>query len=141
MQNAKVNEVAAAKRQLHNLDFSSLNFDFLKGHNVVLFRARAISVRLVLLVVFPALIAGCDEVERHKVLTFFFDGVPLSRREELEEELASPNSGDLEQMRPKQLWYAHEPRKDCTLCHGKRRQVGFSHQIDLVAPVPADCGT
>ena len=47
----------------------------LKGHNVVLFRARAISVGLTLLVAFSALLAGCDEVERSEVLTLFFDGV------------------------------------------------------------------
>jgi len=116
----------------------------LKGHRAVLFQARFTSVRLILLVLLSAFVAGCDEVERHKVVTFFFDGVPSVAGEKVTETDASdPNSRKSAQMRPKLgSWYVHElrePQKKCTVCHGKRRQRGFSRQAHLIAPVPKLC--
>jgi len=93
-----------------------------------------------LLVFFGVLVVSCDEVERYKTLTFFFDGVPPLGQEGLHEELINSNFQESTQTRPKQLWYVHEPQKDCTLCHGKRKQQrGFSLQVRLIAPVPKLC--
>jgi len=103
-------------------------------------RPRPISIGLMLLVFFGVLVVSCDEVEHYKTLTFFFDGVPPLRQEGLQEELANSNFQESTQISSKQLWYVHEPQKDCTLCHGKRKQQrGFSLQVRLTAPVPKLC--
>ncbi|MHC4556659.1 MAG: cytochrome c3 family protein [Planctomycetota bacterium] len=96
------------------------------------------SIGLLLLVYIVVFVVSCDEVERHNVMTFFFDGVPSLKREGFEE-TADANSQEIAQMRPKPAWYVHEPRKDCTVCHGKRRQRGFSSRTYLTAPVPELC--
>ena len=103
------------------------------------FRARYISVGLTLVVLFLAFILGCDEVEHHKVLTFFFDGVPPLGREGLEEGLVYLDSQGSAQRPPTAVWYAHGPRSDCTLCHAERGQRGFSPQTRLIVPVPKLC--
>jgi predicted CXXCH cytochrome family protein len=91
------------------------------------------------LVFFGVLVVSCNEVERYKVLTFLFDGVTPLRRQGLKDELIDSDSQGPAQTRPKSLWYVHEPRKDCTLCHGKREQRRFSVQTHLIAPVPQLC--
>ncbi len=112
----------------------------LKDYYLVLFRARPTSIGLMLLVFFGVLVVSCDEVERYKTLTFFFDGVSPLGQEGLQEELINSNFQESTQIRPKQLWYVHEPQKDCTLCHGRRKQLsGFSLQVRLTAPVPKLC--
>jgi hypothetical protein len=45
-----------------------------------------------LLVFFGMFILSCDEVERHKTLTFFFDGVPPLGPQSLQEEFPDANS-------------------------------------------------
>ena len=112
----------------------------LKDYYVVLFRARPASVGLTLLVFFGVFIISCNEVERYKALTFFFDGVPSLGSEELKGKFVDYDSQEFTQIPPNQLWYVHEPRKDCTICHGKRgQQKGFSLQVRLTAPVPKLC--
>ncbi len=103
-------------------------------------RPRPISIALILLVFFGMFVVSCDEVEHYKTLSFFFDGVPPPTQEGLQEELVNANFQETAQTGPKQLWYVHEPQKDCTLCHGRRRQQrGFSLQVRLTAPVPKLC--
>lgn len=111
----------------------------LKDYYVVLFRGRTALVGLMLLVFLGIFIVSCDEVERHNVLTFFFEGVPPLGQDQLTEEPGDYDSRELSQMRPKQLWYVHQPRKDCTLCHDKSRQRVFSSQTYLIKPVPELC--
>jgi len=60
-------------------------------------------------------------------------------QDELKDELVDSDSQTLRQTRPKQLWYIHQPRKDCTLCHDKSRQRVFSSQTYLIKPVPELC--
>ncbi len=103
------------------------------------FRARYISVGLTLVLLFLAFILGCDEAERHKVLTFFFDGVPPLGRGELEEGPFYLDSKGSAQTHPTAIWYVHGTQSDCTTCHGKRRERGFSAQTRLTAPVPKLC--
>lgn len=85
------------------------------------------------------LLASCDEVERHKALTFFFDGVPPLQTDALETKpsdlkdrkaAAGATTGD---------WHIHEPLKNCTECHGQQRQASFSRKVQLVAEVPQLC--
>ena len=65
--------------------------------------------RLILLILLSAFVVSCNEVARHKVLTFL-----------------SP-------------WYIHEPRNNCTVCHGTRKQRRFSAPTRLIAGVPKLC--
>ncbi len=111
----------------------------LKDYYVVLFRGRTALVGLMLCVFLGIFIISCDEVERHNVLTFFFEGVPPLGQDQLTEEAGDYDSRKLSQVRPEQFWYVHQPRKDCTLCHDKSRQRVFSSQTYLIKPVPELC--
>ena len=92
-----------------------------------------------LLVFFVTFFVSCDEVQRHEALTFFFDGVPPLQPEIFPEGLVDSNSLEPDQTGQKPAWYAHEPSKDCSNCHGKRRQRSFSTQTHLIAPIPKLC--
>jgi predicted CXXCH cytochrome family protein len=85
------------------------------------------------------LLAGCDEGEKHRVLTFFFDGVPP-----LHGEASVTTSSDLKAKSfaaatPVQNWHVHEPVKDCTQCHGRQTRRGTSSKVQLVADPPQLC--
>ena len=103
------------------------------------FRIRPVSTGLMLLVLFGIFFVSCDKVKHHETLTFFFDGVPPLQPEMLQEEIVDANSLEPDQQGQKPLWYVHEPRKDCSICHGKRKQRGFSSQIYLTKSVPKLC--
>ncbi len=111
----------------------------LKDYYVVLFRGRTALVGLMLLVLLGIFVVSCDEVNRHNVLTFFFEGVPPLGQDQLTEELVDSDSRELSQARPKQFWFVHQPTKDCTLCHDFSRQRVFSSQTYLIKPVPELC--
>jgi predicted CXXCH cytochrome family protein len=85
------------------------------------------------------LLASCDEVERHKVLTFFFDGVPPLRRETAETRAAGLKDSRAADKAPAGLWHTHEPVKNCTVCHGEQRRAGAARKVQLVAEVPQLC--
>ena len=110
-----------------------------KNRYIVLFRIRPASFGLTLLVFFGVFLVSCDDVDRHEALTFFFDGVPPLGPEGLQGESLDPNSPELAQMGQAPAWYVHEPRKDCSICHGERKQRSFSSQTYLTAPVPKLC--
>jgi predicted CXXCH cytochrome family protein len=109
-----------------------------KNRYIALFKIRPALLGLILLVL---LVISCNEMERHKVLTFFFDGVPPLGQEGLGTEPAEPISPELAQTGQTQVWYVHEARKDCSNCHSKRIQRGFSSQprLRLIAPIPKLC--
>ena len=92
-----------------------------------------------LLVFFGIFIVSCDDVERHKALTFFFDGVPPLGQEYFQEDSIDPNSQEFAQTDQTPEWFVHEPRKDCSICHGKRTQRSFSSQTYLTASIPKLC--
>jgi predicted CXXCH cytochrome family protein len=50
-----------------------------------------------------------------------------------------PNSLSPDQAGQKPAWYAHEPSRDCSNCHSKRKQRTFSTQTRLIAPIPKLC--
>jgi len=118
--------------------FVSIVMPGLRNHYDMLLQVKPASIGL-MLVVFGVFIVSCDDVERYEIMNFFFDGVPPLGQEGLEEELANFNSQDITQTSPETAWYVHEPRKDCTICHGKRRQQGFSSQTYLTSPIPKLC--
>ena len=110
----------------------------LKDYYVVLFQTRIALIGLMLLVFLGIFVVSCDEVEHHDVLTFFFEGVPPLHGQ-LTEELVDSDSQGLSRKGPKQPWFIHQPRKDCTVCHDKSKQRLFSSQTYLRKPVPELC--
>ncbi len=111
----------------------------LKNYYVVLFRTRTALIGVMLLAYLGIFVLSCDEVQHHNALTFFFEGVPPSGQDQLPEESVGSGSRQPSQSRPKQVWFVHQPRKDCTLCHDKSRQRVFSSQTYLIKPVPELC--
>lgn len=92
-------------------------------------------VGLILLVLTGILLVSCDERARHETLTFFFDGVPPMGLERPANGVVDADSQKIAQTTQTPTWYVHEPRKDCTLCHGKREQAWWpvpkAHLIEL----------
>lgn len=81
---------------------------------------------------------GCDDVERHRLLTRFFDGVPPLGGE-VEVVASDPNAIYQRRVRPEVVWYIHEPQKDCARCHGNREQRSFSREVQMANTVPELC--
>ncbi len=77
------------------------------------------------------LLASCDEVERHKALTFFFDGVPPLRTETSEAQAAGLKDGRAADKTPVGLWHTHEPVKNCTVCHGEQRRASATPESTI----------
>ncbi len=85
------------------------------------------------------LLASCDEVERHDMLTFFFDGVPPLHGETLEVRSSGAKKAEVTTVSPTGGWRVHKATKDCTNCHGDQRRRGFSSKVHLVAEAPHLC--
>ena len=85
------------------------------------------------------LLCSCDETEHHRMLTFFFDGVPPLPGEANEPGLAGTTAADAAGESPASGWHVHKPLSNCTDCHGSRQRQGFSRQVRLVANVPELC--
>ena len=110
-----------------------------KNRYIVNIRIRPATVGVILLVCFGIFFVSCDKVQHHEALTFFFDGVPPLRPEMIQEGPVDSNSIGPVQGQQKPAWYGHEPTKDCSICHGKRKQRSFSTQKYLTTPVPKLC--
>lgn len=82
---------------------------------------------------------SCDEVDRHKAMTFFFDGVPPLPGEMPEKYVVDPNATAAPGAVSSGGWYVHEPLKDCTQCHKSQRRATFSRTVQLIAEVPQLC--
>ncbi len=111
----------------------------LKGLVIVLYRARSIAGTVVFLVILLAILTGCDEVERHKVLTFFFEGVPPLEGEVVEEPVVVDVNVPQRHRASEEVWFIHEPVKNCVQCHGERDRSSFSREVQLTAKVPQLC--
>lgn len=85
------------------------------------------------------LLASCDQSEHHDTLTFFFDGVPPLPGEMPEGGPGGADPATAAESSRAGGWYVHEAVKDCTQCHGARRQRILSRQVQLVADVPQLC--
>ena len=103
-------------------------------HHSVKFSCAAFALGAVFL-----LLASCDDVERHRVMTLLFDGIPPLPAEGPETDVAGLNPDEAARISRTGGWYVHEPLNDCTQCHGSRRQRAFSRQVQLVAEVPQLC--
>lgn len=70
------------------------------------------------------LVMSCDEVERYRVLSFFFDGVPPLVEERIisSDEVMDTNSGlplTKGVVQGKRVERVHGPSRNCKLCHEK----------------------
>jgi predicted CXXCH cytochrome family protein len=86
-----------------------------------------------------ALVSSCDEVRRHEVLTFFFDGVPPLHPDEAVTAVSGRESDQGEGDRGI-VWVTHAVRKDCNLCHLQMKASQWSVP-DFAKPVPELCYT
>jgi len=97
-------------------------------------------VGLILLVLTEVFVVSCDERARHETLTFFFDGVPPMGLERPIDGVVDADSQQTAQTSQTPTWYVHEPRKDCTLCHGKRERTWWPvPQAHLIEQPPKLC--
>ena len=122
--------------------FEFLYLVIMSGSNnryIIYFQIRPATIGVILLVFFGIFLISCDEVRHHETLTFFFDGVPPLRPEMIQEGSVDSNSIGPGQVEQRPAWYVHEPTKDCSICHGKRKKQRFSSQTYLIAPVPKLC--
>jgi predicted CXXCH cytochrome family protein len=85
------------------------------------------------------LVTSCDEVRRHEMLTFFFDGVPPLHPEEAATTAEGTGSGQGEGDRDI-VWVTHAVRKDCNLCHLQMKASQWAVP-DFAKPVPELCYT
>jgi predicted CXXCH cytochrome family protein len=105
----------------------------------VLSRTRSGSIGLIILCASLIFVVGCDPVQRHKILTFFFDGVPPLGGEAEEEEVTTDPNAEQAPKRTEVVWFVHEPYNDCRQCHGSERGPSYSRRGDLRALVPGLC--
>lgn len=97
-----------------------------------------IPVGLVVLAILLALTVSRDDVQRHRFLTFFFDGVPLPAGS-----VDANTPGGLGARRAVAR-YEHPSGEECGNCHtGLQRRRSLEmlslEQVKLAAPVPALC--
>jgi predicted CXXCH cytochrome family protein len=85
------------------------------------------------------LLSSCGDTGRHKVLTFFFDGIPPLRSEVSGTESSAQKDDRAPASVPQGNWHIHEPIRDCTACHGNQPRRGTSPKVHLVAEVPQLC--
>ena len=92
------------------------------------------------------IIAGCDQDQRHKVLTFFFEQVPPPGYQRPDPNTVANNDIGVpaniivsEQNATKRI-YSHEPIKDCknNVCHGQQVKGQWSIQ-EFSKDVPELC--
>lgn len=113
-------------------------------------RRGAVTVCLSLsaLILFLLLLSSCSKEQRHRVLTFFFEGVPSldGSDSRITFRTSTWTNVDAVQARVKKgrgvtgssqaRGSSHEPVRDCEKCHGRRTSGG---KRGLVEPVPDLC--
>jgi predicted CXXCH cytochrome family protein len=85
-----------------------------------------------------ACVVSCTDTERHRALSFLFDGVPPLPGQVFEE-TQDEDAINAQRRRVEPTWFLHEPQSDCQRCHGDQKQENFSRQVKLVSPLPALC--
>ena len=105
-------------------------------------KKRIIRNSIILAGILLAVVSGCDRGARHKVLTFFFEGVPpldadrqaAITKTPVEESptVAVEPVKITRQTRPS----GHKPARDCNQCH---REIGSRNRNNLTRPLPDLC--
>ncbi len=108
-------------------------------------KMRIVRASVILAGVFLIVLVGCDRAGRHKVLTFFFEGVPPLESDSQTDDKQTPAEESPELVAAKQEAArsdsqrgssTHEPGKDCYQCHMKQ---GGWDQERLAEPLPDLC--
>ena len=102
------------------------------------FRTGAFRGALGLALGFLAL-ASCGPTERHRMMTYLFDGVPPLPGQVADRSLYDVNDTGATGEGGAGGWTVHEPLKDCTQCHANRRRARFSREVQLVEAPPQLC--
>ena len=106
---------------------------------------RIIRCSVILAGVFLIVLFGCDRAGRHKVLTFFFEGVPPLENDSQVVDTETPTeespevatvSQETTESKGQRGASTHEPSKDCYQCHMKQ---GGWNQERLAEPLPDLC--
>ena len=99
--------------------------------------------RIVIAFIVSSSLIGCGSMARYKILTFFFDGVPLPGSDEPELTatdniaLEFPTQEEpLDLSGPRQGPSRHKPTKDCQRCHAKGSQW---NRKQFKKPIPNLC--
>lgn len=98
------------------------------------FTASGLGLAVVLLV-----LASCQRAERHRMLTYFFDGVPSLNRTGPGIGPFEPNAVEAASGTAAGGWHVHEAIRDCTNCHGTGQRVSLAPKVNLVAEIPNLC--
>ena len=108
-------------------------------------KMRIIRALVILAGVFLIVLVGCDRAARHKVLTFFFEGVPPLETDSQAVGTKTPAGESPELVAAKQKATildsqrgssTHEPSKECDKCH---LEQGGWNQERLAEPLPDLC--
>ena len=108
------------------------------------YRARNIILRFLLLMLMAAgVLAGCNPATRHRMLTFFFDGVPsLTGSGDAtageDEQAATDDAAGAKEDR-QVVMSSHQPASDCAKCHTTERQTGLPDLIKAEPELCYDC--
>ena len=110
----------------------------------MLYRAKIITIGLIITGFFLLVsVMSCDTKKHHKVLTFFFDGVPPLEAESSQVEMAQDKASvgsEIKQAAKTPTGSGHEPWRKCSGdCHGQRTKSSFSRQVYLNEKIPALC--
>ena len=111
-------------------------------------KSRVIYCLVLASVIVPGvLLSSCSQESRHKVLTFFFEGVPppgskrvsrFTRKVETQQSRVIAGNGKRIVLSSQKRGSSHEPSRDCNKCHSGRKG---SNQGQLTQPVPGLCYT
>ncbi len=104
-------------------------------------KKRIILDSIILAGVLLAVVSGCDRGARHRVLTFFFEGVPPLDADKKEVVTKKPVEDPAVEVEPVKIIKqtrpsGHEPSRDCNQCHQER---GGWDKNRLTRPLPDLC--
>ncbi|MHC4083647.1 MAG: cytochrome c3 family protein [Planctomycetota bacterium] len=88
-----------------------------KRFHVVFFRVSFKAIVITILTVIVTTVLSCDEEERYKTLTFFFDGVPPLKSDDVNDVNSPDKVGQKSLKRNVPTFNVHEPSKVCENCH------------------------
>jgi predicted CXXCH cytochrome family protein len=97
--------------------------------------AKCTVTSLAFIILLFMFVVSCNPVRRHKVLTFFFDGVPLLEGEDTAD--VNLPEQDKRQLSGVTLpvWIVHEPIKECTNCHDMTKKPRWATPVFTKEPL------
>lgn len=107
----------------------------------MLHRAKIGSIVIIITGLFLLVsVMSCDTKKHHKVLSFFFDGVPPLDANAPQVKTAQKAGTTGKQAVKASTGSSHEPWRKCSGdCHGKRAKRSFDRQVYLNEKIPSLC--